>query len=221
MIKIVSIKTRHPDLSRAQFRDHYESRHVPLGLGFIDRFRWRKYVRNHVVGTLFGDAGFDCLTEFWVASAADQARTSEFVQSAEFDALDKDDGRFLDVTRRLSFECEERVLAGPERIVERSGARRIAMLFTRRASEDAAGFSAGIEELGRRLAAEHEGSCHRVAVDHRVSDEAGELELAAMLSVWPQSGAEVPDAGGWLGDAAPSAILDLELVETPPGALWR
>ena len=49
MIKLLSVKTRREGSTREAFRKHYEERHVPLGLGFIDRFRWRKYVRNHVL----------------------------------------------------------------------------------------------------------------------------------------------------------------------------
>src|SRR5207249_1442203 len=72
MLKTLSLKTRRPDLSAAEFRRHYEERHVPLGLGFQDRFGWRKYARNHVARVRSGEVTFDCLTEFWVASAADQ-----------------------------------------------------------------------------------------------------------------------------------------------------
>jgi len=218
VIKLISVKTRRPDLSREEFRRHYEGRHVPLGLGFLERFRWRKYVRNHVVGTLAGAPDFDCLTEFWVASADDRALTREFVQSAEFQALDEDDRRFLDVTRRLSFEVEEQLLSGPPRSVDPAGTRRLAMLIGGPSGAALAGAAA---ELGRRLAAALPDPCPRITLDRRVDDEAGPHEIAAVLSLWIRAGDGLPAWLRWPGAAEPWAVVDLEVVETPPAALFH
>ena len=218
MIKLISVKTRRPDLSREEFRRHYEGRHVPLGLGFLERFRWRKYVRNHVVATLAGEAGFDCLTEFWVASAADHALTRGFVQSADFQVLDDDDRRFNDVTRRLSFEVEEQLLSGPPRAVDPAGTRRVSMLIGGPSGTALAGAAA---ELGRRLATGLPGAGSRITLDRRVGDEVGPHEIAAILSLWTPAGASLPDWFRWPGAAEPWAVVDLEVVETPPAALFH
>ena len=216
MIKIISVKTRRPDLSRAEFRRYYEGRHVPLGLGFLERFRWRKYVRNHVVATLAGTPGIDCLTEFWVASAEDRALTRGFVQSADFQVLDDDDRRFN--TRRLSFEVEEQPPSGPPRAVDAAGTRRIAMLIGGPSGAALAGAAA---ELGRRLAAALPDGCPRITFDRRVGDEVGPHEIAAILSLWTRAGDDLPDSFRWPGAAEPWAVVDLEVVETPPAALFH
>ena len=104
MLKLLSVKTRRADSTHEAFRSHYEDRHVPLGLGQLAHFRWRKYVRNYVLSVESGAIDFDCLTEFWIAERADQVATQAFAASPGFRPLDEDDRRFLDVERR--FSCE-------------------------------------------------------------------------------------------------------------------
>lgn len=106
MRKRISLKTRRPGLSPEAFRDHYENRHVPLGLEYVDRFQWRRYIRNYVVGTVGTSVAFDGYTEFWVDDEADDEALARFVASPEFTALHEDDGRFLDVESRFSGEVE-------------------------------------------------------------------------------------------------------------------
>ncbi len=114
MRKRLSIKTRRPDLSRSEFRDYYETRHVPLGLSFIEHFKWLRYVRNHVRSTRGGLVAFDCFAEFWVADDADDKALYKFLRSEDFRRLDLDDRQFLDISRRLSFEVREVVLLSDE-----------------------------------------------------------------------------------------------------------
>ena len=104
MRKRISLKTRRAGLSPSAFRDHYENRHVPLGLEYVDRFQWRRYVRNYVVGSIGTPVGFDGYTEFWVDDDADDDALARFVASPEFAALHEDDARFLDVAARFSGE---------------------------------------------------------------------------------------------------------------------
>jgi hypothetical protein len=112
MRKRFSLKTRRPDLSREAFRSHYEGVHVPLGLTFIEHFRWRRYRRNHVLSSHGVPIGFDCYAEFWVDDDEDDSALTEFVQSPEFQVLNEDDARFLDVRQRVSFDARETTLAG-------------------------------------------------------------------------------------------------------------
>jgi hypothetical protein len=221
MLKTLSVKTRRPDLSAAEFRRHYEDRHVPLGLGFQDRFRWRKYARNPVVRVRAGEVGFDCLTEFWVASAVDRTRTRDFARSPEFRVLDEDDRRFLDVDRRLSFEVEERTLTGSARGVDPAGTRRIALVLGRPAGTTERAFGDRAIGLAQRLAREHGGACERVAIDLRTGGEPGPLEMAAVVSLWPRAGSDLPAAFGWPEPPGPCAVVDLDVVETPPELLLR
>ena len=119
MRKRISLKTRRPDLSREAFRAHYEGVHVPLGLTFIEHFHWRRYRRNHVPSCHGAPTLFDCYAEFWVDRDEDDSALSEFVKSAEFQVLNDDDERFLDVRQRVSFDVEETLLMGSAD--ERSG----------------------------------------------------------------------------------------------------
>lgn len=111
MRKRISLKTRRADLSPAQFRDHYENRHVPLGLRFIETFRWRRYVRNHILESFGAPVSFDCYAEFWVDEEFDDAALDFFISSPEFQVLNDDDRRFLDITQRLSFDLAETPIA--------------------------------------------------------------------------------------------------------------
>lgn len=219
MIKLLSVKTCRPGSTREAFRQHYENRHIPLGLGFIDRFRWRKYVRNHVVAVHSGQVDFDCLTEFWFASREDQESTRTFAASPAFRVLDEDDARFLDVTRRLSFELEERLVAGERPVVDAAGTRRVAAIFSRPES-------IGVEDFARSIRAEVECVASRaipagarVALDLRLQPGPRPTELAAIVSTWSPPGASPMRLSGWL-DFDPVAEVELEVVETPPDRLW-
>src|SRR5262245_57656741 len=221
MPKTLSVKTRRADLSAAEFRRHYEGRHVPLGLGFRHRFGWTRYARNYVVAVRGGEATFDCLTEFWYADAAALAGTRAFARSPEFGVLDEDDRRFLDTGRRLAFEVEERLLAGPPRGVGGEGVRRLAIVLGRPGDVPAHAFREVAAGLGCRLAAAHPDACERVALDLREGEDAGALEMAAIVSLWPRAGSRVPTSLACRDAPGPCAIVELETVETPPEALAR
>lgn len=220
MIKLLSVKTRRPDTTRAIFRRHYEEQHVPLGLGFIDRFRWRRYVRNHVVDVLQGAIDFDCLSEFWIASREDQAETHAFVQEPGFRVLDEHDARFLDVGRRFSCELEETFVAGGRGAGgDPPGTRRRMVIFERAAADAPAAFVAGIAAALRGGAWPGLRDGARVAIDGRLGDGPRPGAFAALVSVWAAPGEALPRFA-WAGEAAPSAVVDLDVVETPPERLF-
>jgi EthD domain len=219
MIKLLSVKTRRPGSTREAFRQHYEGRHIPLGLGFIDRFRWCKYVRNHVVAVHAGQVDFDCLTEFWFASREDQDSTRAFAASPAFRVLDEDDERFLDVNRRLSFELEERLVVGVRPARDAAGTRRVAAIFSRPESIGAEAFERSISaELGR-IASRVDPAVTRVALDLRALPGPRPTEFAAIVSTWSPPGALPVRLSGWL-DCEPDAEVELDVVETPADRLW-
>jgi hypothetical protein len=162
---------------------------------------------------------FDCLTEFWVADRADQARTARFVTSPEFSVLDDDDRRFLDVTRRLSFEVEERTLAGSKPHVAAPGALRLALFIERSAALPAAEFAAHVGEQASRFATHHAGVCDAIALDLRRPLTAEEAGMAAILSVWPAGGRGLGDLA-WPEFESPTRVAQLESIRTPPEALF-
>lgn len=196
MRKRISLKTRRPDLSRSEFRNYYENQHVPLGLTFIDRFGWRRYVRNHVLTATGTPVGFDCYAEFWVDDDFDDRALEEFIGSPEFQKLDVDDRCFLDVTRRLSFEVCETLVSrgGGEAHVARNGV----VLWTR----------------GAEPVEETEG------VARRIVDSFGERVVDAVLDRPIEA---IPSGAPFdtllkirFGDAGP-VVLDATVV---PGSPW-
>jgi hypothetical protein len=46
MSKNIALLSRRAELTRAQFRDYYETRHAPLAIGY---FPFTRYVRNHLL----------------------------------------------------------------------------------------------------------------------------------------------------------------------------
>lgn len=227
MIKILSVKTRLPGTTREAFRQHYEGRHVPLGLGFIDRFRWRKYIRNHVVSVHAGNVDFDCLTEFWVASREDQEATRVFTASPGFRVLDEDDERFLDVTRRFSCELDEQIVAGTRPGFMAKGSRRIAAIFScPESGSQSRPESAGADAFARSVAAEvgriasKEGLARTcVTLDLRATSGPRPTEFAAIVSSWSPPGGTPARLAGWVAHE-PDAEVELEVVETPADQLW-
>jgi len=219
MIKLLSFKTRRPDLTSEALRSHYEESHVPLGLSFIEHFRWRKYVRNYVASPALGHVDFDCMTEFWVSGRADQERTAEFVASPEFSVLDEDDRRFLDVTKRLSFEVEERLFSGSKPGSHPSDTHRLAMFIAKPRAMPAAEFADDMVERVRRFAARHVAVCDRIALDLRRPDSPETGGIHAVLSAWP-SPTGGPEALAWPEIANATSVIALESVETPPEALF-
>lgn len=219
MIKILSVKTCRPDSTRKAFRRHYEERHVPLGLGFIDRFRWRKYVRNHVVAVHRGHVEFDCLTEFWVASRDDQESTRAFAASPEFRVLDEDDERFLDVTRRFSCELEEQIVAGTRPTLDPMGTKRLAAIFSRPESTDPLFFARSISTEARRIASVGSLGGARVTLDLRTSSGLRPTAFAAIVSTWSSPGTPLARLTDWAGQE-PDAEVELEVVETAADLLW-
>lgn len=220
MLKILSVKTRRADSTREAFRRHYEERHVPLGLARIEHFRWRKYVRNHVLDVETGSVDFDCLTEFWVAGRADQEATAAFVASPCFGPLDEDDRRFLDVDRRFSCELAESLEAGSREGADPRGTQRRAAIFARPAGLDPARFAARVASEALRLARMRRDPATRLTLDLRTSDGARPGAFAAIVSTWAPPG-RPPESIAWQGESVPEAVVLLDVVETPPEKLFE
>ncbi|HET8613204.1 MAG TPA: EthD domain-containing protein [Sphingomonas sp.] len=64
MVKTIGFMVRRPDITRAAFREHYETRHAPLA---VPLFPFRRYRRNHLIDQA-AEPGFDCISEFWFDS---------------------------------------------------------------------------------------------------------------------------------------------------------
>jgi uncharacterized protein (TIGR02118 family) len=104
MIKMIAVCYRNPELTREEFRHHYDTQHVPLVKSLMGG-NLTRYVRNYVCdgGTDF-DVGnapeYDCITEFYFPDAEAFKRAVAAVESPEnAPAVRADEKRFLDVSR--------------------------------------------------------------------------------------------------------------------------
>jgi uncharacterized protein (TIGR02118 family) len=146
-VKTVGLMPRRPDLTRAAFRTHYETRHAPLALG---KFPFEKYIRNHIVASDPDPIGFDCLSEFWVGDVAEIHR---IMAGPIGDIMREDERRFTDQPNIGPAVAEEIHIFGPARIVD-DGIMHKEILLIRLASDatqDA--FIAKAAEWGCELAA--------------------------------------------------------------------
>lgn len=219
MRKRISLKTRRPGLTLEAFRDHYESRHVPLGLAHVDRFQWRRYVRNYVVEALGIPVAFDGYAEFWVDDDADDEALARFVASPEFAALHEDDARFLDVGARFSAEVVAvpfEAAAGRTReagAAKTDDAEKVVMLWTAGAGvagESAACAARITASLADRVVA---------ATLEQVLDPAPTAPFDTLLTMFlaEARAADIP-LGAMPG--SPWSLLTLDPVETPADRLF-
>ena len=122
MHKILIFLKRRPGLSLEEFRDYYESRHVPLCMKYMAGAR--RYLRRYVQ-TQADAAGnpreldFDVITELWFNDRAAFETALKFVGRGilpkeiiadEEQFLDRSKTKFIWVTE---FETDLRVLAPP------------------------------------------------------------------------------------------------------------
>lgn len=92
MIKTIGLMPRRPDLTRAQFRAHYETRHAPLACTL---FPFHRYVRNHLANQSV-EPGFDCLSEFWFDGAEGFAPIAALMAGPAGATMQADEALFLD-----------------------------------------------------------------------------------------------------------------------------
>jgi len=108
VFKTLAFLVRRPDLPRAEFARHYEEVHVPLALPALPGLE--RYVRNHLAAGAEAPEAFDCMTEFWYASAEHAQRVASAMRSDAGRAIRADELAFMDKPRNRSFAVEERVL---------------------------------------------------------------------------------------------------------------
>ena len=115
MIKLVTLIPRKPGMSREEFIDYYEKRHVPLAYGLFPQIA--KYTRNYAYGENLHYAGrastivlpYDCVTEHWFE---DQAAYDDMMAQfgndpAKFAEIDQDEANFMDKEKVVMFLVEE------------------------------------------------------------------------------------------------------------------
>jgi hypothetical protein len=141
-MKTLALIARRTDLSRAEFRDHYEDVHAPLAVRTLLEGTTR-YVRNHLREELFGRPAFDVVSGFWYRDAAAAVEILKRTETPVGEAIRQDELTFMDKPANTFFAVEERVVRGAE---DRSAPFAAIALVRRPAGEDAARFLAAYEK---------------------------------------------------------------------------
>jgi hypothetical protein len=136
---------RRPDITRAAFREHYETRHAVLALG---KFPFAKYIRNHVVASDPDPIGFDCLSEFWVGDVGEIHR---IMAGPIGDIMKEDERRFTDQPNIGPAVAEDTLIFGPPRIVDDGMTAKEILLIRPAQGVTQNDFVAKVAEWGRGL----------------------------------------------------------------------
>jgi uncharacterized protein (TIGR02118 family) len=121
MLKILCFLSKKPGLTRDEFIDYYETRHVPLinkHIPFYRNYR-RSYpveVQNYRTGHLDNQADarapFDVLTEVTFDSRADYQRMVDTLSDPEVGAIiARDEENFFDRSKMVIYIVDEYVTA--------------------------------------------------------------------------------------------------------------
>lgn len=117
MIKFIMCLTRHPDMTREQFRDYWLNQHGPFFMKNADAMGAKKYVQSHTLNSPL-NAGlresrgmqpeYDGVAEVWFESEeALMAGMSSPEGQKLGAALLEDEGRFTDHSKSSAFIVEE------------------------------------------------------------------------------------------------------------------
>jgi len=200
MIRTLALIVRRPDVSRQEFRDHYEDVHAPLALPFMKGLK--HYLRNHVAEALNGvEPGFDVMTEFGYAGAEDVEHIVGILESPEGEPIRRDELTFMDTQRNTFFAIGDPVVvAGGEQVL--GGAVKVAAL----AKTAAEGAFAPLLAAGPLRAVTHAvlGGPH------------GEPPWDEVAFFWYSPDAlEDERLRAWAPDATRAALLRVEACQTP------
>jgi uncharacterized protein (TIGR02118 family) len=202
-MKTVGLMPKRQDLSRAAFREHYETRHAPLALG---KFPFAKYIRNHIVASDPDPIGFDCLSEFWVD---DVAEIHKIMAGPIGDIMKEDERRFTHQDKIGPAVAEDTLIFGAARVVDDGIINKEILLIRPAAGVSQDAFVANVKGWGQQLGAA--GGLSRITLDTVVPFEG---------RPFPPFGAILYGWGTGLWDAkAPEGIeiygrLKTESVET-------
>src|SRR5262245_58223054 len=112
-MKTLALIVRRPDLSRGEFRDHYEDIHAPLAVRTLLEGTTR-YVRNHVREELFGSPVFDVVTAFWYRDAAAAVEIVRRIDMPVGEAIRRDELTFMNKPANTFFAVTEHAVRGEE-----------------------------------------------------------------------------------------------------------
>ena len=104
MIKVIGLVRKRVDISRAEFRDYWLTRHSKLERASLERNPVQRIVVSFSQDNLIDEAPFDGLVELYYASREDMERQWSSGHDATMRA---DEANFCDPTYRKFFIAEE------------------------------------------------------------------------------------------------------------------
>ncbi len=117
MIKFVMCLTRHPNMSREEFKDYWMNSHGPFFMSNADAMGAKKYVQSHTIDTPLNEGirasremqpEYDGVAEVWFES---EEALIEGMSSPEGQklgaALLEDEKNFIDHTKSCAFIVKE------------------------------------------------------------------------------------------------------------------
>jgi uncharacterized protein (TIGR02118 family) len=120
MIKFVMCITRHPDMSREEFKDYWMNNHGPFFMKNAAAMRARKYVQSVTLDTPLNEGlrssrgmlpEYDGVAEVWFESEEELIEGMSSPEGQKLGAaLLKDETNFIDHTRSCAFIVEEHEL---------------------------------------------------------------------------------------------------------------
>ena len=105
MLKVLGLIPRRADLTRAAFREYYETRHAPLALQHFRMFR--KYLRNHFAPTATTELPMDVMSEFWFDDAKAALSSRELLATPVGEILRADEACFMTRSGIVTFAVQE------------------------------------------------------------------------------------------------------------------
>jgi uncharacterized protein (TIGR02118 family) len=113
VVKLIVVIVRRADISPEQFHQHWRVNHAQLVRNNPACQRYmRKYIQCHTLSSEYaaGKPPFDGVTELWFDSAEDK---DKFFSDPDYlREVKPDEPRFADMTRTVSFLCNEEPVIG-------------------------------------------------------------------------------------------------------------
>jgi uncharacterized protein (TIGR02118 family) len=120
MIKFVMCMTRHPDMSREQFKDYWMNKHGPFFMKNAAAMRARKYVQSLTLDTPLNEGlrssrgmlpEYDGIAEVWFESEEDLMQGMSSAEGQKLGAaLLEDERNFVDHSKSSAFIVTEHEL---------------------------------------------------------------------------------------------------------------
>jgi len=120
MIKFIMCLTRHPDMTRKEFKDYWMNKHGPFFMSNADSMGAKRYVQSHTIDSPLNQdlkesrgmlPEYDGVAEVWFES---EEALIEGMSSPEGQklgaALLEDEGNFVDHSKSSAFIVEEHEL---------------------------------------------------------------------------------------------------------------